>query len=87
MSTAPMAQGPVDVNVSRQCTCHPEDNPPTPCARQYALDACRLNVDDIEACLPEGALSDDATGKTLVSTQWLHDFARAVEAKVWGEKC
>ena len=25
---------------ARACTCHPEDNPPRPCARQFALDAC-----------------------------------------------
>ncbi len=32
MSTAPIAQGSADVNVSRQCTCHPDDKPPTPAA-------------------------------------------------------
>ena len=41
MSTAPIAQGPVDVNVSRQCACHPDDNPPSPCAEQYAIEECR----------------------------------------------
>lgn len=25
----------------RKCTCHPDDNQPQPCARQYALIACR----------------------------------------------
>ncbi len=34
------AQGPVDVNVSRQCTCHPDDNPPTPCEHRYAFRDC-----------------------------------------------
>ena len=24
----------------RPCTCHPEDNPPVPCARKYALSEC-----------------------------------------------
>jgi hypothetical protein len=24
----------------RPCTCHPEDKPPTPCAKQYALHEC-----------------------------------------------
>lgn len=23
------------------CTCHPDDNPPRPCARKYALNECR----------------------------------------------
>lgn len=26
----------------RPCTCHPDDNPPVPCARQYAMKDCRL---------------------------------------------
>lgn len=25
----------------RPCTCHPDDNPPTPCPRNYALQECR----------------------------------------------
>ena len=25
----------------RPCTCHPDDNPPIPCAKQYALAQCR----------------------------------------------
>lgn len=40
MSTTPIAQGPVDVNVSRQCACHPDDNPPTPCEHRYAFRDC-----------------------------------------------
>jgi hypothetical protein len=40
MSTAPIAQGPVDVNVSRHCTCHPDDNPPQPCEHRYAFRDC-----------------------------------------------
>ncbi len=40
MSTAPIAQGPVDVTVSRQCTCHSDDNPPQPCEHRYAFRDC-----------------------------------------------
>jgi hypothetical protein len=25
----------------RPCTCHPDDNPPVPCARKYALSECK----------------------------------------------
>lgn len=25
----------------RPCTCHPDDNPPVPCARKYAINECR----------------------------------------------
>ena len=32
----------------RTCTCHPGDNPPVPCARQYALDACRSTHEAVE---------------------------------------
>jgi len=40
MSTAPIAQGQIYVNVSRQCTCHPDDNPPQPCEHRYAFRDC-----------------------------------------------
>lgn len=26
---------------TRACTCHPDDSPPQPCAKQYALRECR----------------------------------------------
>lgn len=29
------------VSDSRPCTCHPDDSPPVPCARKYALSECR----------------------------------------------
>jgi len=29
----------------RPCTCHPDDNPPVPCARQYALTECRKSIE------------------------------------------
>lgn len=25
----------------RTCTCHPDDNPPSPCPRRFALNECR----------------------------------------------
>lgn len=40
MTTTPDAAGPLDVKVSRQCTCHPEDKPPTPCEMRYAFRDC-----------------------------------------------
>jgi hypothetical protein len=33
---------------SRPCTCHPDDNPPRPCPRKYALSECRA------AAIPKG---------------------------------
>lgn len=32
---------PQPVSDPRPCTCHPDDNPPAPCAQQYALNECR----------------------------------------------
>lgn len=33
--TAPQAED------TRSCTCHPDDNPPSPCPRTFALTECR----------------------------------------------
>lgn len=30
----------------RPCTCHPDDNPPRPCPKRYALDECRAATTD-----------------------------------------
>lgn len=32
----------------RPCTCHPDDNPPTPCPRKYALQECRAAAEPSE---------------------------------------
>ena len=37
-----------------------------------------LSFEEIEDRFPEGASSDGATGGTIVSAQWLHDFAKNV---------
>ena len=63
--TAPIAQGPVDVNVRRQCTCHPDDNPPVPCAQKYALSECRAASEPTEAWQ---LLADLVAG--LEATHW-----------------
>lgn len=31
-------------NDSRACTCHSDDKPPQPCAKQFALSECRLST-------------------------------------------
>lgn len=38
MSTEQIFQARTD---NRACTCHPDDNPPVPCPRKYALTHCR----------------------------------------------
>ena len=39
--------------MSRVCTCHPDDNPPKPCAQQYALSECRKHAAEREAATME----------------------------------
>lgn len=31
-------------NDPRRCTCHPDDDPPRPCAEKYALTECRVSA-------------------------------------------
>lgn len=37
-----LATGNATQSKERPCTCHPDDLPPRPCPRKYALDECRL---------------------------------------------
>ena len=32
-------------DAERPCTCHPDDNPPRPCPKQYALHECKAAID------------------------------------------
>lgn len=42
-----------------------------------------LDFDSIEDCFPEhGGYCDNETGGIVVSAQWLHDFARAIEKRI-----
>jgi hypothetical protein len=34
--------------IERPCTCHPDDNPPVPCAQKYALSECRAASEPTE---------------------------------------
>lgn len=34
---------------------------------------------EIEDCFPDGSYTDNNTGATCVSAQWLHEFAKAIE--------
>ena len=33
---------PLNTPQMQPCTCHPDDKPPVPCARKYALTECRI---------------------------------------------
>lgn len=55
------------------CTCHPEDSPPTPCPRKYALRDCRMA--DIARRIRYAA---DMVGDDELPSQ-LHGLARELE--------
>lgn len=54
---------------NRSCTCHPDDNPPEPCARKYALSECKKKPEPVyetaeecvEAIAREGGWWDVST--------------------------
>ena len=58
---------------ARACTCHPDDNPPTPCARKYASRDCRMV--DIARRIRYAA---DMVGDDELPAQ-LHALARELE--------
>ena len=39
----------IHAEVERGCTCHPDDSPPVPCARKYALTECRAAMETDDA--------------------------------------
>lgn len=51
---------------SRICTCHPDDNPPKPCQRKYALSECR-----------EAALAEDAMQRLTDEQQMIERGTKA----------
>lgn len=55
----------------RPCTCHPDDNPPVPCAQKYALNECRAASEPTEAQIEQHP--DDAA---------VDRFAAAMKAKL-----
>jgi hypothetical protein len=57
----------------RGCTCHPDDSPPSPCARKYALRDCRIS--DVARRIRYAA---DMVGDDELPHQ-LHALARELE--------
>lgn len=72
MGIVPMCDEPERQPVSepRPCTCHPNDNPPVPCARQYALNECR-------------AVHGEPTEAQIEAWQLLADLVAGLEATHW----
>ncbi len=48
----------------KPCTCHPDDLPPSPCARKYALDECRKAASQPVAWRVECKWADPAVDQT-----------------------
>ncbi len=62
-------RGPVERIVGRRpCTCHPDDNPPSPCAEQYAIEECR-KVAEAKAVKPRWPNSKITVSAMVVSTE------------------
>lgn len=62
---------PPSVADAKPCTCHPDDNPPVPCAKQYALSECRSVADAAGAKDAEASFNAFADRYDLDSNEWL----------------
>ena len=75
----------------RPCTCHPDDNPPVPCAQKYALNECRATrsgpgeaqIEARDALLD--FISENGTASEGVQ-HYLDRYVRAALAQIEQEK-
>lgn len=58
---------------NRPCTCHPDDNPPQPCAERYALSECRQRTPPRIDVYEDAAMRLDMHGEKWIPT-FLHGF-------------
>lgn len=66
---------------TRPCTCHPDDKPPVPCAKKYALSDCRLAEKDARiAELEELVKSRDNAICALIDDDTKDNRIAALEA-------
>lgn len=61
----------------RSCTCHPDDNPPVPCAEKYAYSEC--------AAAPQEAEAQAIRDKALEEAATLADLAQAQREQLYSE--
>lgn len=64
-------------NLSRACTCHPDDNPPKPCPQKYALTHCRAA--SIAVALRHAATTATNDDLTELSSEKRHRHVDRVE--------
>lgn len=63
---------------SRPCTCHPDDNPPQPCAQRYALTECKaLAQPEAEAGVSWGGHNVRGDADSIAEVRRLIDFEQA----------
>lgn len=70
---------------NRTCTCHPDDNPPRPCPRKYALHECRdaeltrlrAELERVRAATAEAIIRDCIPGGSVCDPQQVADAIRA----------
>lgn len=60
-SALPVATLTPSTDRDRDCTCHPDDNPPRPCPRKYAL----------SDCIAAASTERDSVLEALARTQWM----------------
>jgi hypothetical protein len=63
----------------RACTCHPDDHPPVPCARKYALQDCRrahLTTETVTA------LTDLIENESYEILPWVRTCLRGIRQNV-----
>ena len=59
---------PPGFGVDHQCTCHPDDKPPVPCAKRYALTECREQV--FLRRIVDRAWNEATESTAVPSTDW-----------------
>lgn len=67
---------PSEARDPRPCTCHPDDNPPVPCPRKYALSECRAAHEppqtaarvECKTCYDVGSLAQFLYGQRVADT-------------------
>lgn len=66
--------------MTRPCTCHPQDNPPSPCAEKYALSECRIAALKAENERLRKALKGVAGYSTMRFRDWDAEFPELSKA-------
>ena len=63
---------------TRLCTCHPDDNPPVPCAHKYAFDECVAAAKKQEKQMtePKVVRRNPRFGGALPQSQWVQKYSR-----------